>query len=107
MNERTDTAFPTPHAGTPLPAQSAPRIPVVALGMSLGFFFVVTFVFCVAFDLLFPSMAMYEVWLKFLPGFTWLSWQSFVLGLVETFAYGWYVALIFAPLFNFFAARGR
>jgi hypothetical protein len=36
---------------------------------------------------------------------TWLTWPSFVLGLIESSAYGWYVALIFCPLFNFFAAR--
>jgi hypothetical protein len=48
---------------------------------------------------------MYPVWAKLLPGFTWLTWPSFFLGLVESFAYGWYVALIFGPLFNFFASR--
>ena len=40
-----------------------------------------------------------------LPGFELLSWRSFVLGLVESFAWGWYVALIFGPLYNFFALR--
>lgn len=84
-----------------------PRIPVLAFGMSLGLFLAITFVVCVAFDLLFPGMAMYETWLKLLPGFTWLSWPSFLLGLAESFAYGWYVALVFGPLFNFFAARWR
>jgi hypothetical protein len=39
----------------------------------------------------------------FLPGFELLSWRSFCLGLVESFAWGWYVALIFGPLYNFFA----
>ncbi len=82
-----------------------PRLPVMALGMSLGTFFATTFVLCVGFDLLFPEHAMYETWLRLLPGFTWLTWQSFLLGLVESFAYGWYVALVFAPLFNFFARR--
>ncbi|MEQ9640554.1 MAG: DUF5676 family membrane protein [Alphaproteobacteria bacterium] len=82
-----------------------PRLPVMALGMSLGTFFAITFVLCVGFDLLFPEHAMYETWLRLLPGFTWLTWQSFLLGLVESFAYGWYVALVFAPLFNFFARR--
>jgi hypothetical protein len=92
--------------GTPLPVQSHPRLPVIALGMSLGLFLAVTFVLCVGFDLLFPKMAMYQTWLKLLPGFTWLSWPSFFLGLIESFAYGWYIALVFAPLFNFFAAYG-
>lgn len=92
-------------AGTPLPTASTPRIPVMALGMSLGFFLMATFALCVGFDLLFPELAMYETWLKLLPGFTWLSWPSFFLGLLETFAFGWYAALVFAPLFNFFVRR--
>ncbi|MCK5748138.1 DUF5676 family membrane protein [Oricola sp.] len=82
-----------------------PRIPVLAFGMSLGLFLAITFVLCVGFDLIFPGMAMYETWLKLLPGFTWLSIPSFLLGLVGAFAYGWYVALIFGLLFNYFAAR--
>ena len=92
-------------SGTPLPAPSAIRIPVLTLGMSLGLFLAVTYVLCVIFDLIFPQQSMYETWLRLLPGFTWLSWPSFLLGLVESFAYGWYVALIFAPLFNFIARR--
>lgn len=92
-------------SGTPLLRGQGVRIPVVALGMSLGTFLAVTFVLCVGFDLLFPSLAMYPSWQRLLPGFTWLTWPSFLLGLVETFAYGWYVALIFGPLFNFFARR--
>ena len=82
-----------------------PRLPVGALGMSLGLFLAITFAACVGFDLLVPGQAMYQNWLKLLPGFTWLSWPSFLLGLGESFGYGWYVALIFGPLFNFFAAR--
>ena len=40
-----------------------------------------------------------------LPGFTLLSWPSFFLGLLESFGWGWYVSLVFGPLYNFFAAR--
>ena len=103
----SDTALGNEAArpGTALPVAQAPRIPVIALGMALGLFLAITFVTCVAFDLLFPGMAMYETWLKLLPGFTWLSWPSFFLGLIESAAYGWYVALVFAPLYNLFAAR--
>ena len=89
--------------GTPLRTSEAVRIPVFALGLSLGLFLTITFVLCVIFDLLFPGQAMYQTWLRFLPGFTWLTWPSFLLGLCESFAYGWYVALIFGPLFNLFA----
>jgi hypothetical protein len=34
-----------------------------------------------------------------------LSWQTFLLGLAESYAWGWYIALVFGPLYNFFAAR--
>jgi 2TM family of unknown function (DUF5676) len=91
--------------GIPLhPSGEAPRIPLVAFGLSLGLFLAITYVLCVGLDLIFPGQAMYQTWLSLLPGFTWLTWPSFVLGLIESFAYGWYVALIFCPLFNFFAA---
>jgi hypothetical protein len=41
----------------------------------------------------------------FLPGFKLSSWQSYVLGLIESFAWGWYIAEVFAPLYNFFGRR--
>jgi len=85
--------------------RAAPQIPIVALGWSLGIFLALTFVLCVGFGLLFPGATMYQAWLPLLPWVTWISWTSFALGLVETFAYGWFVALIFGPLFNFFSAR--
>jgi len=84
---------------------SAPRVSIYAVGMSLGLFLAVTFVVCVLFDLVFPGYAMNPVWAPLFPGFTWLSWTSFLIGLVESVAYGWYVALVFAPLYNFFAAK--
>jgi hypothetical protein len=94
--------------GTPLlRMRDTPRIPMLAFGLSLGLFLAITYVLCVGFDLLFPGHAMYQSWLQLLPGFTWLTWSSFLLGLIESFVYGWYVALIFCPLFNFFAARFR
>jgi len=80
-------------------------VSVYALGMSLGLFFLISFALCVAFGLLFPSATMYQSWLPLLPGVSWMSWPSFFLGLVETFAYGWFVAIFFVPLFNWFSAR--
>ncbi len=91
--------------GAPIETRSIPRIPVVVLGMSLGVFLVVTYVLCVLFDLWLPTQAMHPVWTLLLPGFSWLTWPSFFLGLIEVFAYGWYVALVFGPLYNFFAAK--
>jgi len=42
-----------------------------------------------------------------MSGFEWLSWQSYLLGLVEAWGYGWYFALIWVPIYNFFAARTK
>ncbi len=105
MRETTTTFEQHGRSGTPLPMRSVPRIPVVALGMSLGSFFALSFVLCVLFDLWFPELAMNPVWAPLLPGFTWISWTSFFLGLIEVFAYGWYIALVFGPFYNFFAMR--
>lgn len=84
---------------------SAPRVSIYAVGMSLGLFIAVSFVACVLFDLALPGYAMNPVWVLLFPGFTWLSWTSFFIGLAESFAYGWYVAVILVPLYNLFAAR--
>jgi hypothetical protein len=50
---------------------------------------------------------MYEVWLKLLPGFEWISWQSFLLGALESYVYGWFIALIWVPLYNFFGNKAK
>lgn len=83
------------------------RVSIYAVGMSLGLFLAITFTLCVGFGLLFPGATMYQAWLPLLPGFTWLSLPSFLLGLVEAFAYGWYAAVIVVPLYNLFARSAR
>ncbi len=80
-------------------------ISLFAVGHASSLLLAITFIVCVVFDLLFPQAAMYQVWLKLLPGFEWLSWQSFLLGLVESYGYGWYFALIWVPLYNLAASR--
>lgn len=90
---------------TQISKRTTPQIPIAVLGWSLGIFLAITFAICVVFGLIFSGATMYQAWLPLLPWVTWISWGSFVLGLVEAFAYGWFVAVIFAPLFNFFAAR--
>ena len=90
---------------TPI-AHTAHLIPVLALGMALSLSLVITYLLCVIGYLVFPSLPIEHSALSiFLPGFTLLSWPSFFLGLVETFGWGWYVALVFGPIYNFFAAR--
>lgn len=39
----------------------------------------------------------------FLPGFEFLTWQGFAIGLVESYAWGWYIALVLGAICNVFA----
>lgn len=61
---------------------------------ALGGFLAVSYLVCVAWDGLFPSLAMRGAWQDLLPGFEWLSVGSFFLGLAETLAYGFWLALL-------------
>ena len=108
MNSITEPMAGRRASGAPLPVRAVRTIPVLALGMGLSLFLAVSYVLCVLGYLLFPSLPIEHSALAiFLPGFTLLSWQSFFLGLAESFGWGWYVALVFGPLYNFFAARAR
>ena len=80
-------------------------ISISAVGHASSLFLAITFALCVGFDLLFPEHAMYKAWQDLLPGFEWISVKSFFLGLVEAWAYGWYFALIWVPIYNVVAAR--
>jgi uncharacterized protein DUF5676 len=84
----------------------AGAIPIVTLGLSLGLFFVISYVICIVGYLLLPGLPVqHEALSIFLPGFELLSWRSYFLGLVESFVWGWYIALVFGPLYNFFLRR--
>lgn len=86
---------------------SRTTLPILDLGWALSLFLSVTYLACVAFDLLLPGYAMYETWSGLLPGFVWLSPAGFAIGLAESFLYGWYVALVFGGLYNALVARRR
>jgi hypothetical protein len=75
------------------------------VGVSVGLFLSISFVLCVVYDLVFPGQTMYLAWIRLLPGFKWITWGTFFLGLVESFLYGIYFALIFVPLYNFFKRK--
>jgi hypothetical protein len=85
-------------------------ISIITLGQALSGFFIVSYTICIIGYLLFPGMPVkHESLAIFLPGFTLLSWHTFFLGLIETFIWGWYIALVFGSIYNFFlrrAARG-
>ena len=84
----------------------AKRIAIVPLGMTLGTFFVVTYILCVLFGVLVSDPGMHRFLSDLLPGFTWITWPSFFIGLVWAFVFGWYIAVVVAPIYNFFMADG-
>lgn len=77
-------------------------ISIKAAGHATSLFLVIAYSLCILFDLMFPSQAMYSAWVKLLPGFEWLTLKSFLLGLVESYGFGWFIALIWVPLYNVF-----
>jgi hypothetical protein len=80
------------------------RLTIRGTGLALGIFFDVTFMLCVLWGMLLPALHARGVPILegILPGFTWLTPGSVILGLVEAFFYGMYIALVFVPLFNYF-----
>jgi 2TM family of unknown function (DUF5676) len=84
-----------------------PGLSLAAVGHATSLFLAITFALCVGFDLFFPAHAMYQSWQHLLPGFQWISWKSFLLGLVESYGYGWYATLIWVPIYNVSARRQK
>ena len=95
-----------PRIGVRSNGGQAASIRIVTLGLSLSVFFVISYVICIAGYLLLPGFPVqHEALSIFLPGFKLLTWQSYFLGLVESFIWGWYIALVFGPIYNFFSRR--
>lgn len=84
------------------------KIGFLPLGITLGLVLGVSYTLCVAFGLVAPeSLRMYKAWEPLLPGFEWarLSIGVFLLGLVESFLYGLYLAALYVPLTSFLSRR--
>jgi hypothetical protein len=82
MNTNTSPSAAKRVAGVPLPVYPAHTIPVLALGMGLSLFLVISYVLCVLGYLFVPDLPIAHSALSiFLPGFILLSWPSFLLGL--------------------------
>jgi hypothetical protein len=85
--------------------QTMPALQVRTIGISLTVFFVFSFVLCVLGGILFPGMIVHRMLDLLLPGFEWLSWRSFLVGLVGSVGWAWYIALVLVPIYNFVQAR--
>ena len=73
---------------------------------ALGLFTSVSYVICVVFGLVTPeSVHMHQFLEIVLPAFEWLSFGSFLLGLVESFLWGAYIGLVFPPIYNLLHRR--
>lgn len=76
------------------------------IGLSLGIFTAFSFVLCVAYGLIVPeSLHMHQFLQNVLPGFKWLGFGSFFLGLIESFLWGLYAGVVYVPVYNFIYKR--
>ena len=72
------------------------------ISWSLGIFTAVSFVLCVIYGSVVPPSMHNSSFLEIvLPGFKWLTFWGFCVGLIESFLYGAYVGLVFVPIHNF------
>ncbi len=89
-------------------ADEEASISIITLGLSFSVFFASTYSICIVGYLLLPGLPVQHAALSiFLPGFDLLSWRSFFLGLVESFIWGWYIAVVFGLYTTSSAATQR
>jgi hypothetical protein len=48
---------------------------------------------------------MHEFLEQVLPAFVWLTWWGFLLGLVESFLWGFYAGIVYVPIYNYLDGR--
>ncbi|MCF6262130.1 MAG: DUF5676 family membrane protein [Xanthomonadales bacterium] len=76
------------------------------ISWSLGLTTAVSFIICVTWGLLTPQAVHMHGFLEMvLPGFKWLTWWSFPLGLIESFLWGFYIGIVYVPIYNFVHKR--
>lgn len=81
-------------------------LPFWPVAWTLAVFSAVVFTLDALLGLLLPDWwVMQNLYELVLPGFAFISWGAFFLGLVEIFVGGLLTAVLFVPIWNFFAAR--
>ncbi len=76
------------------------------VSLSLGSWAAVSFIVCIIWGLVMPEALHMHAFLELiLPSFVWLTWWGFLLGLVESFLFGFYAGIVYVPLHNFFTKR--
>lgn len=90
------------------PAGTDGRLSIGVVGITVSSFFVITYATCIAGYILLPSIPItHSALALFLPGFTRLDWNTIFIGLAGSILWGWYIAVVFCPLYNFYARQGR
>jgi len=75
---------------------------------SLGIWAAVSFVVGVLWGLVTPAAVHMHIFLEqILPAFKSFTWWGFLLGLIESFLYGFYAGIVYVPIYNFFVKRWR
>ncbi|MBI3362246.1 MAG: hypothetical protein HY023_14175 [Chloroflexi bacterium] len=76
------------------------------IAWTLAIFAAVVFTLDVLLGALFPNWwVMQKIYELLLPGFTFISLGTFILGLLESFVGGFLTAVLFVPLYNYFAGQ--
>lgn len=82
------------------------RLPFWPIAWTLAVFVSVVYTLDVIAGLILPNWyVMQNFWELILPDYEFISWGSFLLGLVEAFVGGFLTAVIFVPIYNTFAGR--
>jgi hypothetical protein len=81
------------------------QLQIRVVGTAMSLFLVCSFLFCIALGSVSTRADLHNAWFTLLPGVTWLSWRSVAVGIVETIAYGWFIAVVYVPLYNWALRR--
>lgn len=104
-------SFNVAQAGDPSPGQSAHPthrhgIRLVPLGLSLSTFLAISFALCAIANLI-PALESIHVLSALYPGIDWTQPAPLIAGVLWAFGTGWYVALFFGSLYNFFGGSRK
>ena len=86
--------------------KARPAVALMPLGLSLSIFLAISFLLCAVADLV-PWLQDFHLLKALYPDIDWAKPEMIGVGVVWAFLTGWWVALGFGSLYNFFAARAR
>ena len=88
----------------PAASSPAPSVALVRLGLALSSFLAISFLLCAVGELI-PGVRSIHFLHVLYPDVDWSRPTTIGLGLLWSVLTGWYVALVFGGLYNFFASK--